>query len=448
VAIGASCTINVTFAPTAVGGRSGTLIVSDNSGNTASSQTVNLTGTGVGVAVASPSPGTLPAFNSTPVGVTSSAQQVTVTDTGTGALAITSIAIGGTNPGDFAQTNNCLGTLSPGANCTISVTFTPAATGSRSGTLIITDNSGNVSGTQQNVGLSGTGATAPGTPVPVSASPINGSGTTQTFTLTYLDDNGISDVKNLYVLFNPTSSMAYGCDVSYYQTATSNRIYLANDAGTGWLPSVSVASSTPLANSQCTVTGSGITSSGNELTLSLTITFAAGFSGQKNVYMEAIGASGNSGWVLQGTWTTAARQTLTAGSISPINGTGLSQTFSLSFPDANGVSDIGKGFVLFNASLTGASACYVEFVAPKSLYLRNDANSAWSSPITVGSATPLSNSQCTLTGSSLTAAPGGYTLGLSLTFSGTFTGSKNVYMEAEPAVGSATAFKLEGTWTP
>jgi hypothetical protein len=53
-----------------------------------------------------------------------------------------------------------------------------------------------------------------------------------------------------------------------------------------------------------------------------------------------------------------------------------------------------------------------------------------------------------LTGSSLTAAPGGYTLGLSLTFSGTFTGSKNVYMEAEPAVGSATAFKLEGTWTP
>ncbi|MGA3026770.1 MAG: choice-of-anchor D domain-containing protein [Bryobacteraceae bacterium] len=450
VAIGGSCTINVTFAPTAAGSRSGTLIISDNSNNAASSQTVNLTSTGVAVPMASPSPGTLPAFNSTPVGATSSAQQVTLTSTGTGALTITSIAIGGTNPGDFAQTNNCPGTLVVGASCTISVTFTPTATGIRSGTLIITDNSGNVAGAQQGASLTGTGATAPGTPVPVSISPINGSGSTQTFTLTYLDDNGISDVKNLYVLFNPTSSMAYGCDVSYYQTATSNRIYLANDAGTAWLPSVSVASSTPLANSQCTVTASGITSSGNELTLSLTITFAAGFSGQKNVYMEAIGASGNSGWVLQGTWTTAARQTLTAGSVlSPsLPGAGISQTFSLSFPDANGVSDIGKGFVLFNASLTGAGACYVEFSAPKSLYLRNDGNTAWSSAITVGSATPLSNSQCTLTGSSLTAAPGGYTLGLSLTFSGTFTGSKNVYMEAEPVVGTATGFKLEGTWTP
>ncbi|MGA3026769.1 MAG: choice-of-anchor D domain-containing protein [Bryobacteraceae bacterium] len=449
VAAGGSCTINVTFAPLAAGSRSGTLIISDNSNNTASSQTVSLTGTGVAVAIGSPSTGTLPSFGSEPVGVTSAAQSLTLTSTGTSGLTITSIAIGGTNPGDFAQTNNCPGTLVIGASCTISVTFTPAATGSRSGTLIITDNSGDVAGTQQDVGLTGTGTAAPGTPVPVSISPINGSGSTQTFTMTFLDDNGTADVKNLYVLFNTTSAMAYGCEVSYNQTLASNRIYLANDAGTGWLPSVGVSSSTPLANSQCTVTASGITSSGNELTLTLTITFAAGFSGQKNVYMEAIGASGNSGWMLEGTWTTAPRQTLTTGPISPINGTGLSQTFTLSYPDANGVSDIAKGLVLFStSSSTSVNACYIEFYPSGALYLRNNAGTAWSAAVEAGSATPLSNSQCTLTGSSLALAPGGLTLGLSLTFSGTFTGSRNVYMETEPVSGSATGFQLEGTWTP
>ena len=60
--------------------------------------------------------------------------------------------------GDFAETNACGASLAAGANCAISVTFTPSTGGTRSGTLTITDNA---AGSPHTVTLTGTGA--PGT---------------------------------------------------------------------------------------------------------------------------------------------------------------------------------------------------------------------------------------------------------------------------------------------
>jgi PKD repeat protein len=56
--------------------------------------------------------------------------------------------------GDFAQSNNCGGNVAVGANCTISVTFTPSSSGPRSGMLSVTDNA---SGSPHVVPLSGVG---------------------------------------------------------------------------------------------------------------------------------------------------------------------------------------------------------------------------------------------------------------------------------------------------
>jgi hypothetical protein len=97
-------------------------------------------------------------FSQQTVGSTSAAQTVTLSNTGNASLSISSIAIDGTNFGDFAQTNNCDGSVAAGANCAISVTFTPTAAGSRSASLAITDNA---SGSPQTVALAGTGAQAP-----------------------------------------------------------------------------------------------------------------------------------------------------------------------------------------------------------------------------------------------------------------------------------------------
>lgn len=93
-------------------------------------------------------------FAAQAVGTTSAAQVVTLINNLSTTLAISSIGFTGTDSGDFAQTNTCGTSVAAGGSCTISVTFAPAASGSRSATLNVTDNAGN---SPQTVSLSGTG---------------------------------------------------------------------------------------------------------------------------------------------------------------------------------------------------------------------------------------------------------------------------------------------------
>ena len=75
------------------------------------------------------------AFGAVGTGVTSPARKVTLTNTGTASLSISAIAITGADLGDFAQTHTCGASLAAGASCTISVTFTPTTTGTRTASL-------------------------------------------------------------------------------------------------------------------------------------------------------------------------------------------------------------------------------------------------------------------------------------------------------------------------
>jgi hypothetical protein len=156
IAPGASCTISTAFAPTAVGSRTAAITITDNAQNiAAATQTVIVTGTGLGVPTASLSTEGPLTFASTFFGTTNpTAQTVTVTNTGTAALNVTSVGFAGADPADFAETNNC-GNIAPSGTCAISVKFTPTAVGTRTATLQITDNSGNVTGTTQSVTVTG-----------------------------------------------------------------------------------------------------------------------------------------------------------------------------------------------------------------------------------------------------------------------------------------------------
>jgi hypothetical protein len=142
VAVDASCRITVTFKPTQGGSRTGTLSIADD--GPGSPHVVTLAGTSIGPGL-SLSPMSL-TFGSQTSGTTSAVQTITLNNTGTAALTIASIA----TSGDFAQTNTCGTSVVAGATCTVAVTFTPAATGSRAGTLTISDN---VTGSPQTVAL-------------------------------------------------------------------------------------------------------------------------------------------------------------------------------------------------------------------------------------------------------------------------------------------------------
>jgi hypothetical protein len=147
-----SCTINVTFTPTASGTRNGTLTVTDNAGN--SPQTASLSGTAFApIPLVSIQPFVL-SFPTQIVNTASSAESVTLTNTGTAALNIFNIAISG----DFAVgtgANACGSSLAAGSNCQIYVIFTPRASGAQSGMLTINHNASN---SPLFVPLSGTGS--------------------------------------------------------------------------------------------------------------------------------------------------------------------------------------------------------------------------------------------------------------------------------------------------
>ena len=114
VAASSSCTISVTFTPQSTGSLSGSLVVTDNANGVAgSTQTVSLNGTGTGTPQATLST-TSEVFSSTPVNTTVSNPAFTLSNPGTGTLTISSIAITGTNTGDFSETNNCNGSVAAG----------------------------------------------------------------------------------------------------------------------------------------------------------------------------------------------------------------------------------------------------------------------------------------------------------------------------------------------
>jgi hypothetical protein len=156
------CTISIVFAPTTTGLWAGMVMIT--SPGYSIPYIVGLYGTGYvpGINVSPTSIG----FGSVALGNVSLAKTVKITSTGwNGPLVVSSLTIGGTNPGDFSiVADGCTGaSLNPGASCTVKVIFEPLSIGTRTATLSIATN---VSGGPAVVSLSGTGAKSSGGWIP------------------------------------------------------------------------------------------------------------------------------------------------------------------------------------------------------------------------------------------------------------------------------------------
>ena len=158
LAVSASCTVSVEFKPAAAGALTASLSVADSA--TGSPQPVSLSGTGTSPLSVSVSPASL-TFASTAVGFASAAQVVTVKNTGTTAVNLSSETITGTNASSFLKSaTTCSASLAAGASCTVSIEFKPASAGSLTASLSIADNA---SGSPQLVSLAGTGTSGAAT---------------------------------------------------------------------------------------------------------------------------------------------------------------------------------------------------------------------------------------------------------------------------------------------
>jgi len=188
LASAATCTIAVIFTPSAAGTRTGILSIA----NTGTSGTVSasLSGTGTTNAVVSLSPTALN-FSSVNIGSTSAVQNIVVANTGQSSATLSSPSI----TGDYSISfNSCTTTLAPQNSCTISIAFTPTASGTRSGTLQISTPSGT-----QTASLTGTGLSpATDSLAPVSltfGSQVQGTASAaQTLTLTNAGDNSLNAI--------------------------------------------------------------------------------------------------------------------------------------------------------------------------------------------------------------------------------------------------------------
>jgi hypothetical protein len=282
VAPGGICTISVTFTPTVGGGALGSVTITDNSAN--SPQTVSLTGTGQAAPIVSLTPASL-TFNSQDLGTTSSPQVVTLKNTGGAALTVSGV----TATGDFAETNTCGSNVSAGASCAISVTFAPTASGSRNGSITITDNAAD---SPQTVVLAGTGVAAPAVTLSMaslnfSPQPVGTSSAAQTVTVTNsgtatLTVSGIAASG----VFNQTNTC--GASLTPQASCVVSVVFAPTSVGTasGSLKITDNAPNSPQTLSLggsgsdfavATSPGSGMIVAGNTATFTVTVTPSFGF---------------------------------------------------------------------------------------------------------------------------------------------------------------------------
>jgi hypothetical protein len=290
-----------------------------------------------------------------------------------------------------------------------------------------------------------------GTDSAVSVSPSSGIGLTQTFTFVFSDTGGAGDLHQEFALISSSTSTTNACEIEY----DGSNLYLLNSSGTSWLGPMAPGGSASLSNSQCILSGSGssVSAMGTTLTVTLAVTFSSSFAGNYNIYMETVTQEGSStGLLARGTWTVPATPNWFAGtpaavSVSPLSGSGMSQTFTFTFSDTGGAGDLHLQFILFNSALATANSC-LPLYDGSNLYLMSDSTTGWAGPMALGSSSSIANSQCTVSGSgsSVTLSGNTLTLTLAVTFSSSYAGAKTIYMQTTTQEGLDTSMQPRGSW--
>lgn len=282
-------------------------------------------------------------------------------------------------------------------------------------------------------------------PDPVSVSPHSAAGERQVFEFLIRDGDGGGDVRTIVILFNSSFASSNAC----YITAEPgpSLLSLASDSGLQWT-AATAGSSTVLSNSQCQLAsaGSGFAVSGNDVRLTLDLTFTADFSGARNIYVLAADAQqSSSAWKNLGVYTVSppvvgAPPVIAA--IHPVSSAGLRQVFSLVVTDPQGGEDVREAQLLAAGSLTMANVCRARFIrSPHQVQLANDAGTDWASA-TPGTSTVLQNSQCRVhaAGSGSTAGSSAAVFWADIEFLPAWTGQRRLWGAALDAANQEAAW--------
>ncbi|MBZ2177552.1 MAG: SBBP repeat-containing protein [Acidobacteria bacterium] len=291
------------------------------------------------------------------------------------------------------------------------------------------------------------------TPAVGTLSPTATSGTQQSFTFSFTDPDGATDLGVVNVLINNFLNGERACYIAF--DLPSNFLFLVNDVGDG-VTALPLSGSGTTSNGQCTIVGAGssATVSGNTLTLTLVIQFnATTFSGRKVVYLAARDSDqNNSGWQPMGTYSVGAAPATNpmVVSLTPNSGTTNSATLTVSYRDAAATTNLQATQILINSALDGAAACYVPYFVPGNLLLLvpDNGDAGQSAVMSLTSGGTLENSQCRVesVGSSRSDSGNLMTLTVRLTFKAAFRGRKIIYGGVQTGAGGNSNWHAMGAW--
>jgi hypothetical protein len=195
-----------------------------------------------------------------------------------------------------ANTTVVIGTLS--VVVTLDLSFNASWFGAKNVYLLAAE-----SGVNTGLVTVGSWTVTGGSPTADSVTPSSGSGASPSYTFTVSDSASALNLVGISALITAgaPSSIANACYVVYNRGNATIGLY--DNSGTT-LTTKPIGSAAGLQNSQCAVGYSGMTTSGNSMSLLLNLVlFSPAFSGAKTVYLQANEPNTSSGWVSRGTWT-------------------------------------------------------------------------------------------------------------------------------------------------
>ncbi len=281
-------------------------------------------------------------FGTQTVNTTSPAQTVTLTNTGTGTLTFKSNGI--TISGNYADRSSCGASLAPGANCNVSVTFTPMTTGTLTGTLSIASNATDPRVTVQLYGTGGAAGPLAASPSSLSFGSVQVGGSTTLFET--LTNSGSSSVTVSQATVSGAGFSVCGLSLPLSlnpgQSVTFGTVFAPTSTGASG-GDISVVSNA--ANSTLTISLSGSGTAAGQLALTpTTMAFGSVVVGSSKSLTGALSATGASVTVSSATVSTS--EFVLSGLAFPFTiAAGQSAPFTLTFtPQASGTASASASF--------------------------------------------------------------------------------------------------------
>lgn len=285
--------------------------------------------------------------------------------------------------------------------------------------------------------------------------PIAPSGNAQTVIARYSHPAGAEYLGVVNILINRALDGGNACYIAY--SRPFGLLFLVRDGGTaeGLIGPLVPGTAGTISNSQCSISGQGTSAvvSGNSLTLTLAVSFAASFRGNRVIYTAAQSVSNvSSGWQTMGAALVpeAALSYPRANALTPSTATAAGQTLTASFEDATNANNLQTVWLLMNTAVDASQACYVAYFVPGNLLFLypDNGDGSLATAIALTGSNTIENSFCRISaqGSSAVKAGNRLTVTLNYTAKPAFSGPRGIWGAVQNVSVQTSPWTILGAW--